>query len=392
VPQEDYFLEVHVKRVPDGIMSNWIFDELSENDELEFHGPKGNSYYVPGERDQPLLLIGTGTGLSPLLGIVRDALASGHSGPVYIYHGSRYPQGLYLQNTLNELAMRHKNLHPNYCVSSDDVPAGFRSGRASDVALAEHAELKGWRVYLCGHPVMVRDTHQAVLDAGAGPLEIHSDPFWGLDDTGDTSTEATDGSEESTPARIRCEERRKYPEPDLELWKALGEGRLLSEVFIDFYNRVYEDPLLSPFFEGITKQRSIEKQYNFMCQVLTGKDVYFGERPRNAHHWMVISGEMFDHREELMESCLRRAGLPEYWIRKFRAIEETYREDIVKDKPWNKILFGKEVPVEGFDEMTLDDATLCDGCHQEVLAGERVQYHVRLGKIYCRLCRIDNDD
>lgn len=194
-------------------------------------------------------------------------------------------------------------------------------------------------------------------------------------------------ADKQTAERIQCAERRKYPEPDLELWEALGKGRLLSEILVDFYNRVYEDPLLIPFFQDVTKQRLIEKQYNFMCQVLTGEDVYFGERPRNAHHWMVISDELLDHREELMESCLRRFGVAENFVKRLRAIEEMYREDIVKDKPWKKVLFGKEVPVEGFDEMVLDDATLCDACQQEIAAGEKVQYHVRMGKVYCAACQ-----
>jgi ferredoxin/truncated hemoglobin YjbI len=189
--------------------------------------------------------------------------------------------------------------------------------------------------------------------------------------------------------RIRCAEQRKYPEPDLDLWRALGEGRLLSEVLVDFYDHVYDDPLLAPFFADVTKQRLIEKQYNFMCQVLTGKDVYFGERPRNAHHWMVISDELLDHREELMESCLRRAGVAEHFVQRLRAIEEIYREDIVKDKPWKKVLFGKELPVEGFDLMMLDDATLCDSCQGEIPPGIQVQYHLRLGKVYCVACRQD---
>jgi hypothetical protein len=126
-----------------------------------------------------------------------------------------------------------------------------------------------------------------------------------------------------------------------------------------------------------------------LCQVLTGKDVYFGERPRNAHHWMVISDELFDYRADLMKSCLRRAGVAEHLVSRFHAIEEIYREDIVKNKPWKKILFGKEVPVEGFDKLTLDDATLCDSCEQEIQAGSLVQYHVRLGKVYCNTCQQD---
>jgi NAD(P)H-flavin reductase/truncated hemoglobin YjbI len=388
VPQEDYFLEIHVKRVPGGIMSNWIFDKMSENDVLEFQGAAGNSFYVPGERDQPLLLIGTGTGLSPLIGIARDALINGHTGPVQLYHGSRHLHGLYLKNVLNELSERYANFHPVSCISGYETSEGYRNGRANDVALAEHVDLKGWRVYLCGEPGMVETMQQSVQDAGASPLEIHTDPFWSLANTGETN-EATSTLDAQAAKRIQCAERRKYPDPDLELWTGLDDGRLLSKILVDFYNRVYDDPLLSPFFDGVTKQRLIEKQYNFMCQVLTGEDVYFGERPRNAHHWMVISDELLDHREELMESSLRRFGVPEHLVRRLRAIEEIYREDIVKDKPWKKVLFGKEVPVEGFDEMIMDDATLCDSCQQEIQAGERVQYHVRLGKVYCKSCRQD---
>ena len=45
------------------------------------------------------------------------------------------------------------------------------------------------------------------------------------------------------------------------------------------------------------------------------------------------------------------------------------------------------MPVEGFDEMVMDDATLCDSCQQEIAAGEKVQYHLRMGKVYCTACQ-----
>lgn len=389
VPQEDYFLELHVKRTTGGILSNWIFDILSEGDELEFQGASGNSYYVSGDLNQPLLLIGTGTGLSPLIGIARDALINGHTGPIYLYHGSHNTEGLYLRSDLDALASRFQNFHPVFCVSGcvsgTAVCEGYRAGRANKAALADHIDLKGWRVYLCGQPEMVESTKSAILAADANPLSVHTDPFW------NTADYYHDHSYTNPDAKVigahRGKEERKYPEPDLELWQALDEGRLLSKILAEFYNRVYDDSLLSPFFANITKRRVREKQYNFLCQVLTGENVYFGERPRNAHHWMAISDELFDHREELFASCMREFDVPEPMIRRLRAIHEIYREDIVKDKPWKKILFGNEVPFEGFDQMTLDDATLCDGCQQEILAGSQVQYHVRLGKVYCKQCQ-----
>ncbi len=386
VPHIDYFMEIHVKRVNEGVVSHWIFDTLQENDVLQFHGPTGNCFYVEGEKSQPILLVCTGTGLAPLLGIAREALDSGHAGPIYLYHGSHQAQGLYRQEAMAAMAKEHPNFYPVFCVSGEPVASGFRASRADEAAFSDHRDLSLWRVYLCGQTEMVDSAQHAALDAGASIQNIHIDPPW----RSPSSAKAHNINIKST--QENKVESAEYPAPDLALWSALDDGKLLAKVLIDFYDRVYEDPLLFPFFEGITKQRLIEKQYNFMYQVLTGEKVYFGERPLNAHHWMVISNELMDHREALMESCLRRGGLPEKFVKRLRAIEEIYRPEIVKDKPWKKILFGKEMPVEGFEEMTLDDATLCDSCQQEIMAGELVRYHLRLGKVYCGACQKNYHD
>jgi len=44
------------------------------------------------------------------------------------------------------------------------------------------------------------------------------------------------------------------------------------------------------------------------------------------------------------------------------------------------------MPPEGFEELTMDAATLCDNCQAEVNVGDVVRYHTRLGKIYCQKC------
>lgn len=177
-----------------------------------------------------------------------------------------------------------------------------------------------------------------------------------------------------------------YPPPDPELWQALREGPLLSEVLTDFYTRVYQDEKLASFFDGVTKQRLIEKQYLFMRQILTGEKIYFGDRPRNTHHWMVVSDDLFDYRSHIMESCLREHGLSGPMVQRYMAVEEFYRPDIVKSAPIPRMVGDIERPLEGFDELVMDVGTLCDTCQREVAAGEKAIYHVRLGKIYCSDC------
>jgi truncated hemoglobin YjbI len=180
--------------------------------------------------------------------------------------------------------------------------------------------------------------------------------------------------------------RPKDPPPDMELWAALQDGKLMMDILQDFYGRVYQDELLSPYFHGITKQRSIEKVYSFFQQVMTGQKCYFGDRPKNAHHWMVISDETFKYREELMIECQRRAGLSEEMIKRWIAIENYYKKDIVKSEPWKKMVGGVERPLDGFGEVTLDTGAVCDGCGRVMDAGEKAKYHLRIGTMYCAVC------
>jgi hypothetical protein len=73
-------------------------------------------------------------------------------------------------------------------------------------------------------------------------------------------------------------------------------------------------------------------------------------------------------------------------IHRFREIEEFFRGDIVKSAPYPRLMGDVEIPFEGFGEITMDVGTLCDACEREVTIGEKVIYHMRLGKIYCSDC------
>lgn len=185
-------------------------------------------------------------------------------------------------------------------------------------------------------------------------------------------------------------ERPKDPPPDLELWAALGEGALLREILIDFYDRVYADPLMMSFFAGFTRQRLVEKQYSFLHQVMTGNKVYFGNRPLRAHHWMVISDALLDHREQIMRDCMRAHGVDEKWIKRSMELEEYYRPDIVKSEPFPLQNNGVDIPLEGFEEIVIDSGSICDGCGGVIESGETVRYHVRKGTIYCARCNTSN--
>lgn len=177
VPELDDFLELHIQRVPSGLVSNWVHHELKPNDKLTISSAMGQCFYVPVRHDQPLLLIGTGSGLAPLYGIARDAIYQGHSGPIHLYHGSSRADGIYYLEELHSLAERHEQLNYTPTVSRPHELPKVASGRANDKALQSFSKLDGWRVYLCGHPEMVNSTRTSAFLAGADMQDIYADPF-----------------------------------------------------------------------------------------------------------------------------------------------------------------------------------------------------------------------
>lgn len=388
----DYFLELHIRRRENGRLSNWIFDDLQVDDEVEVHGPSGDNVYQAENPQQPLLLLAGGTGLAPLWGILREALDRGHSGPIHLYHGSHSVEGLYLHHALTALQAKHANFHYHACLSGLKVPAGFRAARAERAALADHSNLQGWRVHISGVPAMVYASTESVVRAGAAENEIQADPFELTELRTGGSTGAVYGRRASDqgPAQAATPPWKKpdvaFPPPDPALWEALREGALLSEILTDFYTRVYADPRLSPFFKNVTKQRLTEKQYAFLKRTITGELCYFGDRPRNAHHWMVISNELFDYRNELLRQTALEHGLGEAWLQRWAAIEEAYRPDIVKETPWPRVVDGVEMGVDGFGEIVLEAGSLCNSCEQEINKGQTVRYHLRTGETFCPTC------
>ena len=177
------------------------------------------------------------------------------------------------------------------------------------------------------------------------------------------------------------------PARDPALWAELDGGRTVRLVLDAFYRKVFADALLAPYFRNTTADHVAGKQYAFLYEAMTGADMYFGDNPRNAHHWMVISDALFDHRQRLMIETQEEHGLSDDQIRRWTAFEEPYRPDIVKTQSTHRTTNGQaEMRAEGFAQETLAVGSLCDHCGAEIDAGTTVLYHQRLGTISCPAC------
>jgi len=373
---KDEFLELHIKRVPKGKFSNIIFDQVKVGEQVKISMAADVVPPLNYEPDQKVLFIANGTGLAPIQATIKSLLNQNHSGDLILFHGSRDPEGLYMHDELVKLQKEFPNFHYHACVSGSDVPKGYRKGRAHIVAFQDFQELKGFKVYLCGLPQMVSAATVLVTKAGAAHENIHTDSYH--------VTKHVDQARQVDYELV--EEKPFFPEPDPEMWEALTKDDLLNAILKDFYTDVLEDARLGGFFTGVTKDRIMQKQYNFLYQAFTGERVYFGARPRNAHHWMQISDELFDYREDLLFYHARKHGLAEHLVERWRELDEVFRDRMVKSKPWPKIMDGVVYPLEGFEEIVLDASGLCDSCQEEIEAGTRVKYHIRHAEMYCPDC------
>jgi len=176
VPDVDDFLEFHIEKIPNGKMSSWIFDELSVGTELKISEPLGECYYSDDNKESNMLLVATGSGLAPVYGVLRDALNRSHKGEIHLYHGASIRDKLYLVDEISAIAKKYKNVHYTPSLSKDES-GNIEQGRANELALNNHKDLKNWRIYLCGHPEMVSSTKRKAFLAGAALNDIHADPF-----------------------------------------------------------------------------------------------------------------------------------------------------------------------------------------------------------------------
>lgn len=104
---------------------------------------------------------------------------------------------------------------------------------------------------------------------------------------------------------------------------------------------------------------------------------------------MVISDELFDYREAMIDAAIRRYGLAEPLHRRWSAIHELFRREIVKTHRRGLILDGRE-QLDAIEQRYRDEVlgldSVCDACFTEILAGTSVRHQLLTGRVTCQAC------
>lgn len=174
-------LEFHIKRLANGQFSGWAADELSPGQTIPIQGPLGECFYIDTEevKSKPLLLSGIGTGLAPLIGVIRTALKKGHHGPITLVVGAKNSDNFYLVDEINELSSAHEQLDVHWVAmeSGEIALNNLHIGDIYQYVKSQKPELENHYVYLCGAPSFIQKMKKQSYLSGAAMSAIFSDVF-----------------------------------------------------------------------------------------------------------------------------------------------------------------------------------------------------------------------
>ncbi|HSE72159.1 MAG TPA: benzoate 1,2-dioxygenase electron transfer component BenC [Nocardioidaceae bacterium] len=171
---DDKELTFLVKLTPGGVMSQYLTDRAAVGDELTLTGPKG-SFFLR-ETGRPVLLLAGGTGLAPILSILRKLRGEGSTRPVHLVYGVSTDDDLVEMDTLRELAASIDSFTWDHCVADPDSSAPNK-GYVTGLIGPEHLHGGDVAVYLCGPPPMVEAVRKHFADEGVEPTGFYYEKF-----------------------------------------------------------------------------------------------------------------------------------------------------------------------------------------------------------------------
>jgi ferredoxin-NADP reductase len=179
-PPEDTALALTVERLDDGEVSPYLVDVMQPGDELEVRGPVGGWFVWDGDGDQPLQLIAGGSGIVPLMSMLRHRAASGRTTPARLLVSARTLGDLIYGRELGELEAAGDGLDLFVTLTRESPPGwdGF-TRRIDEDMLAEVAWEPGERprTYVCGPTSFVEAAADALVALGHDPAEVRTERF-----------------------------------------------------------------------------------------------------------------------------------------------------------------------------------------------------------------------
>jgi ferredoxin-NADP reductase len=173
-------VELTVERLDEGEVSPYLAGEVREGDQFELRGPIGRYFVWEPERGGPLLLVAGGSGVVPLMAMLRHRAASGSQVPTRLLYSSRTLEDVIYREELERLAAAGDGLTVTHTLTRAQPPGWQGHARRIDAAMLEEA---GWRpqerplVYVCGPTRLVEAVAADLVALGHDPARVKTERF-----------------------------------------------------------------------------------------------------------------------------------------------------------------------------------------------------------------------
>ena len=171
-------IELTVERLDDGEVSPYLTDELRRGDQIELRGPIGGYFVWKPAQGGPLLLVAGGSGVAPLMAMIRTRAAAGSDAAIRLLLSSRGWEDVIYRDELEQLA--GDGLTVVHTLTRSQPPGWTGYARRVDAEMLAEvgpspADLP--RVYVCGPTPFVEAAAQALVQLGHEPHMVKTERF-----------------------------------------------------------------------------------------------------------------------------------------------------------------------------------------------------------------------
>ncbi|SHG48941.1 ferredoxin reductase [Bradyrhizobium erythrophlei] len=179
-PPEDELLALTVERMKDGEVSPYLLDELRVGDQLELRGPIGGYFVWTGAARRPVYLLAGGTGITPLMSMLRHRDRLPSRPPALLIYSARSWEDIVYRDELGAMISRDSSFRLVYALTRQQ-PKDWRGhrGRINKGLLAANwfPPADNPTIYVCGPTTFVETAASLLVEIGFDPLSIKTERF-----------------------------------------------------------------------------------------------------------------------------------------------------------------------------------------------------------------------
>jgi ferredoxin-NADP reductase len=179
-PEDAPRVKITVERLDDGEVSPYLVDEVRAGDHVELRGPIGGYFVWESRIGGPLLLVGGGSGIVPLMAMIRHRRAVGSTVPTRLLYSSRSQEEAIYREELQGLTSRDAGLNVIYTLTRTRPPGWTGYGRRIDGDLLREV---AWPArdrpitYVCGPTQFVETAATGLVALGYDPARVKTERF-----------------------------------------------------------------------------------------------------------------------------------------------------------------------------------------------------------------------